>query len=215
MKSATLLFIILATVLGSCTTAYQTGQTPDDVYYSPARSADEYVQAQREEPRYSDDYYEDRYLRMKVRDRYRWSDLDDWYFNERRYSYYAYNGYDLLYNPWRPHIYWNGYYNPYYYTPIYSNGKIKPVAYTKPRIFNLNPYSLPSNKQNISNKKNTRRTFTNSSNQNRRSGNGLRNIFNRNNSTTNTRVNTTSNTSNTSQSTSSPTKSSSAPVRKF
>jgi hypothetical protein len=87
MKYAILLLVLSVVVFSSCTTAYKTGQTPDDVYYSPARPQDEYVQTEKKDDqyRYSDDYYEDRYLRMKVSNRYRWSDLDDWY-NERSTS---------------------------------------------------------------------------------------------------------------------------------
>ena len=62
MKSAILLLALSAIIFSSCTTAYKSGQTPDDVYYSPARPQDEYVKAQRNDNRYSDDYYEDRYL---------------------------------------------------------------------------------------------------------------------------------------------------------
>lgn len=73
MKSPILLLAVLVLVISSCTTAYKTGQTPDDVYYSPERPQDEYVRTEREDNRryrYEEDYYEDRYLRMKVRNRY-------------------------------------------------------------------------------------------------------------------------------------------------
>ena len=44
MKSQILLLALTVAALSSCTTAYKTGQTPDDVYFSPARPQDEYVQ---------------------------------------------------------------------------------------------------------------------------------------------------------------------------
>jgi hypothetical protein len=37
MRSAILLLVLSAAILGSCTSAYKTGQTPDDVYFSPER----------------------------------------------------------------------------------------------------------------------------------------------------------------------------------
>ena len=48
MKSKILLLALIVAVLSSCTTAYKTGQTPDDVYYSPTRPQDEYVRTQKE-----------------------------------------------------------------------------------------------------------------------------------------------------------------------
>ena len=195
MKSAILLLALSAIIFSSCTTAYKSGQTPDDVYYSPARPQDEYVKAERNDDRYSDDYYEDRYLRMKVQNRYRWNDLDDWYGSERRYRYNVYSSYGLYNEPWNPHTYWNSYYNPYYY----SGSNIKTVAYTKPRTFNLNTYN------------------SNTSN-NQQSNNKFRNIFNgNNNSSSGSKVNTSSSNSNTNSSSgsSSGSSGSTAPVRKF
>src|SRR5687768_9291340 len=94
-------------VLSSCS-VYRSGQTPDDVYYSPAPekgAAAAYVEADgdRDEGRrrynersYNgyDDYatQDDRWLMMRVRNRYRWSIFDD-------YSYYS------------PYSNWH--YNPY------------------------------------------------------------------------------------------------------
>lgn len=117
-------------VLASCTTAYKTGQTPDDVYSSPAPPEEEYVKTKKTDERryrnYDDEEYEDyddyddRYLRMKVRNRNRWSELDDWYFYGGRYNFSYYNnwGYwnDPFYwnNPWSPVSYWNAWYSPYW-----------------------------------------------------------------------------------------------------
>jgi hypothetical protein len=39
----------LTLVFVSCTTAYNTGQTPDDVYFSPERPQAEYVRAEDQE----------------------------------------------------------------------------------------------------------------------------------------------------------------------
>ena len=84
MKSYVLLLALTVAALSSCTTAYKSGQTPDDVYYSPTRPSAEYVSVEKQDDRYyrgtDEDYYEDRFLRMRINDRYRWSALDDYYF---------------------------------------------------------------------------------------------------------------------------------------
>ena len=49
MKPQILLLAITAAAISSCTTAYKTGQTPDDVYYSPVRPQDEYVRVDKNE----------------------------------------------------------------------------------------------------------------------------------------------------------------------
>ncbi len=162
MKSTILLLAVFAAALSSCTTAYKTGQTPDDVYFSPARPQDEYVQVEKEDNtrkyRNDDEYYDDRYLRMKVHNRTRWNDLDDWYDYERygiRGNYY-YGTYNNPYNSW------NYYYNPYCYNnynrsiivinPKYISNTTTSV---KPRNFSLNSYSN-SNFSNTNN--NSRQT---------------------------------------------------------
>ena len=105
----------------SCSTAYKTGKLPDDVYFYPERPQDEYVRVEdRDEDRYyrgeqnSNDYYnyeEERYLRMKVRNRQRWSYLDNDFYS---YNPYVYNNYNYYYNsPWNSYSYWDQCYNPY------------------------------------------------------------------------------------------------------
>src|SRR6185369_604690 len=91
MKSSLLLLAFAALVFSSCTSAYKTGQTPDDVYYSPARPQEEYVQVEKKDDREyrGESYYEDRYLHMKASNPYLWSQLDDYYYNNP----YAYNYY--------------------------------------------------------------------------------------------------------------------------
>ncbi|MBD0331572.1 MAG: hypothetical protein ICV66_02860 [Chitinophagaceae bacterium] len=140
MKSV-LPFFAVAIIFASCSTAYKTGQTPDDVYYSPERPQDEYVRVdKRDDSRYQyrddEDYYNDRYLRMKVRNRDRWSVLDnDWYYYNPPYvfnnRYYYYN------NPWNPVYYWDYYYNPY--APIIVVNP-KSAVYNKPRTTNLHVF---------------------------------------------------------------------------
>jgi hypothetical protein len=142
MKRQILLLAITAAALSSCTTAYKTGQTPDDVYFSPAKPQDEYVRVkdQQEEYRYDDNYYDDRYLRMKVQNRTRWDYLDDWYAYDRysyRYNYY----YGSYYNPYTS---WNYYNNPYCSNNVivYHPGTVSVAQNVpKPRAFNLAGYT--------------------------------------------------------------------------
>ncbi len=135
-----LLAIVLA--FSSCSTVYKSGQTPDDVYYSPARPEGDYVrQERRDDRRYRYDeeaYRDDRYLRMKIRNR-RYVGLYDDYYSYNPYYYHYYNG-SLVYNsPWSSYSYWNYYYNPYCMQPgIIKNPR---TVYNKPRTFDLSVYN--------------------------------------------------------------------------
>jgi len=236
MRSAILLLVLSAAVLGGCTSAYKTGQTPDDVYYSPARQHDEYVNVKEHDDqkyRNDDEYYDDQYLHMKVHNRVMWSDLDDYYYYNPRYSYSYYNSLNWN-NPWTPFTYWNSYYNPYC-SPVMYTGYSK-VVYNHPRIFNLNTYN---------NNQLTNNNYTNPkggsygnygnyggstgspriikgytpSNSNNGAGNFLRNIFNGGSSNNNSSYSPSSS-SGSSRSTSSGSSSGgssggSAPVRRF
>jgi hypothetical protein len=164
MKSA-LLSLTLVVVLASCTTAYKAAQTPDDVYYSPARphvASDEYVSRNDRNDQYSynEQNDDDRYLRMKVHNRRTWSDLDYYYNDPLAYNYYSpFNTYGSIYynTPWNYYSSWNYYYNPYstyygsnYYNPYYNpyGSKVvivnpRPPVYNRPRTFNLNVYNPP------------------------------------------------------------------------
>ncbi|MCW3116027.1 MAG: hypothetical protein JWM28_109 [Chitinophagaceae bacterium] len=179
MKPTLLLLALAAAAITSCTSAYKTGQTPDDVYFSPQREQSEYVAVNNkdDDDRYdnSDDYYSDRQLRMKVQNRNQWSNLDEWYYNSDRYSYSYYDGF-YGNNPWTANSYWNYNYNPYYspyFNPFYSSyysPYYSPVFYVnnpknpnyamsnRPRMFNLNTY----NKQLINSNYVNRRVELNS-----------------------------------------------------
>ncbi|NBO58665.1 MAG: hypothetical protein EBU73_06985, partial [Chitinophagia bacterium] len=68
-----------------CSVAYRSGQTPDDVYFSPARNNSSYVITD-DEDGYGGGRYnaaavpmEDRYLRMKSFSRSRWAQFDEDY----------------------------------------------------------------------------------------------------------------------------------------
>lgn len=119
MKRILLLSVLSIGLLSGCSTAFKAGQTPDDVYYSPAREGSAKETAKEEEKNRNQqeqykDYVssqDDRYLRMKVANRSRWSSLDNFdYWNDSRYDfcncncYGGYNNYDT-YNVWNPN--WN------------------------------------------------------------------------------------------------------------
>jgi hypothetical protein len=237
MRSAILLLVLSAAILGSCTSAYKTGQTPDDVYFSPERQQDKYVTAKEDDNVYrGDDYYDDQYLRMKVHNRMMWSELDDPYFYNPRYSYSYYNNWS---NPWSPYTYWNYHYNPYCSPVIYSPGTV--IAYNHPRVFNLNTYnstqltnsnytspkgSLNNNNYNYGNRPVRIVGYSSPSNNNPSSGAGnfLRNIFNSSGSSNNNSSSNNSSYTPSSRSSSSSSGSSgssggssggSAPVRRF
>lgn len=190
MKQQILLLAILTIVISSCTTAYKTGQTPDDIYFSEARPQDEYVQVNKEKDRYSynDDYYDDRYLRMKVQNRTRWDYLDDWYSYNRyeyRYNYY----YGSYFNPYNS---WNYYYNPYsqcnslFVDPHLVYVPVSQKSFEKPRQFNLNSYTN-SNYNSVNNvlsgisRSGSSNSFYNNSN-NTGLSNSLKQIFSSGNS---------------------------------
>jgi hypothetical protein len=162
MKSnSTYSLLLLATVFASCTTAYKSGQTPDDVYYSPARPQAEYVKQEPKQDRsYREDpetYRDDRYLRMKIQD-HRYSTLYDDYYSYNPYYYHYYNG-SLIYNtPWSSYSYWNYYYNPYCSNVVAIVPKV-PVYNNKPRTFDLGVYNPPPS-VDIHNPKGSSRSYS-------------------------------------------------------
>ena len=232
MKSQILLLALAVAALSSCTTAYKTGQTPDDVYFSPTRPQEEYVQVEKKDDRRyqsREEYYDDRYLRMRVGNRLRWSELDDYYYYGNRYDYSYYNSY-YWNNPWSPCTYWNAHYNPYYTSYVIVTPK-SPV-FNHPRAVNLNTYN--NNMLTNSNYSNPSHPTTsgprvvvqlpnnnNGNNSGSGAGNFLRNVFNNNSSSSSnssSHPTTTSSSSSSSSSGSSGSGSSgggSAPVRRF
>ena len=153
MNKRILLLAAVAVGLTSCSTMYKSGQTPDDVYYSPApqqrvasssnnddqyyedSDQNEYVDVQTEQDR-SAYNSEDNYLRMKVRNPSLWSSLDD-------YSYYGGGMYS-------PFSYGNRFgmgfgYNPYsFYSPYSHYGMGMGMGYGWGGLYNgfYNPYSF-------------------------------------------------------------------------
>ncbi|MFL5742066.1 MAG: hypothetical protein ACJ75B_17720 [Flavisolibacter sp.] len=196
MKSA-LPFLSAALIFASCTTAYKSGQTPDDVYYSPARPLVEknnYTSSEKkhdQEYRYDEEAYrDDRYLRMKIRDR-RYDDLYDDYYSYNPYYYHYYNGILSYNSPWTSYSYWNYYYNPYCHQQIIVAPGTKDYSrsvFNKPRTFDLSVYNPQQNSSNSKTSKGyggmstySPGTYNNNNNNYRGSGsnagNFLRNAF--------------------------------------
>lgn len=221
----------LALFFASCSSVYKSGQTPDDVYFSPERphNENEYARVEKENDRmynsqYNNETLEDSYLRMKIRNR-RYAFLDDADYYAYGSNYYGYNNYYRVNNIYLGSNWWmwsKGYgsygYNPYYYNPYYSNpyysgvvyGNVSPV-YNKPRTGNLNVYNPNQNSYNNYSKG---RVFSTNGSSNtdsyRGSGNNaggfLRNVFgsgNNNSNTTSTPAPSTSTPSSSSSSSSS------------
>ena len=170
MSSKLLLLALSVAAISSCTTAYKTGQTPDDVYYSPARVYDEEDNTDKRDEVKKRTNSEEREIRMSINDP-RWRNFD----ND-----YAYNPYFYAYNS-------GYYYNPYYCTyPVYiSHAPVKSPV----KMINTGTYGTGYNNSNVytSPKMGTVKPVRSYNNHNRTStfGNVVNSIFsgNQNNST--------------------------------
>ena len=127
MKRKILPILFIAAFFTSCTTAYKTGQTPDDVYFSPARYDYDH-DSSRVERRKDNTVYNDRY--KTVNDTYEDREIRRRIYNRR------YGRYDDRY------IYPYGYNN---YSPVYGDNKSgnQPTS-SQPRKTNLGVYTNPS-----------------------------------------------------------------------
>jgi hypothetical protein len=138
MNNKLIVLALGVAALSSCSTAYKMGQTPDDVYFSPAKEQNTYAAAKDQQNRYSpsdrygnangyddfDAYRNDRFLRMSIGNPLRLSAFDN-YYGYDGYSNWKYNNYAYNWNsPWNSYYYWNNYFNPYstfnFYTPYYG-----------------------------------------------------------------------------------------------
>ncbi len=152
MKTKSLLLVGLVVVLGSCSTAYRSGQTPDDVYYSPAPAAETYVVKNNSSDRNSYGNAEEREIRRGINDpRYRSTvtfDVGYGYnpfgYNPYAYNSFGYNGFNSFgfnsfgnnsfgYNPYSFNNYGKGFYDPFGYNPYYSYNPYYPS-------YGYNPY---------------------------------------------------------------------------
>ena len=176
MKTRILLLAISAAFFSSCGTMYKSGQTPDDVYYSPGREQTAIVKNDEENEKYrnsSDQYTDESYLRMKSGNR-RWSAFDEDYmywnnptwnsqlaFNSWGNSFYG-MGFGTGYGAGNFHLGFGGFMgSPYYlsnpFCPIYYGQPVvivnpkslyrNPLA-NGPRTYNLNSYNNPATNRN-------------------------------------------------------------------
>lgn len=210
MKTTYLLLAGLVVVLGSCSTAYRSGQTPDDVYYSPAPETREvYVTSNNQR---NADYYgysnaEEREIRRGIRDkRYRasvnigmgvgYSPFSLGYsrfyspFYDPFYSPYAFR----MYDPFWGHGYSSfGYgYNPYFgfgshyphsfWNPYYGGhyGSYYPPAYYPPVVSGKANTNTGPRTYNLNNYRNTRSTGNSNVERTRPGSIPLRTFGNRN-----------------------------------
>ena len=165
MNTKILYFALIIVAFNSCTTLYKTGQTPDDVYYSPARPyVEEYVETTRQEVVIY--HPEDRIIRMGIYDP-RWRNFDQDY----RYNYYGAK-YGNDYTP--------------YFSPIYSQIFVSPSLplNTSPRKENLGGYSPIINYSSSNSKMGNAKSVKSYNNSNNGSavGNIIRQIFTPDNS---------------------------------
>lgn len=181
MNRQFLLLIFSIITLASCSTAYKTGQTPDDVYYSPIRTYSEEEEKEETKEQYRNrDLTEERQIRMSAYNR-RWRYLDN----------------DIYYNPYNYGYNYGYYYNPFYYSyPVYNFGGCHYILTnpktTTPRMTNLGGYGNGYNYVNTNSgnsklgtvRSTPTRGYQNSNNNNQGSkiGNTLNKIFNNSNS---------------------------------
>jgi hypothetical protein len=152
MKTRILLLAITSAYLSSCGTMYKSGQTPDDVYFSPGREEAAVVKTD-EDPnknrKFTDNYTDDSYLRMKASNQ-RWSAFDDDYmywnnptwnsqmaFNSWGNPYYGIN-YGMSYGIGYGYSNWHIGLGSYWGVPYYLSNPFCPVYYGQPVVI-VNP----------------------------------------------------------------------------
>lgn len=168
--------LLAGILLVGCSTMYRSGQTPDDVYFSPARNNNSgYVVVDEEGGNGSYNAaavpMQDRYLRMKTFGGSRWNVFDDdyayWnnpYWNNRAYfdmvRFGDFNGIGfnnmVLGNPFmfNPMSYYYSPFSPMYYgQPVVVLNTFKTTVAPRnsgPRVYNLNNYTPPRQTTNYS-----------------------------------------------------------------
>ncbi len=130
MNSRILLLAVSIVSLSSCSAVYKSGQTPDDVYYSPApqRQQADYVDVKQPKDgsnfqsyeQYTDGLRDDRFLRMSVGNPYYMDSYNSYGAFDWRYNSF-YDGFNYGFSsPWNNYFAWNNFYNPY--APGFSMG---------------------------------------------------------------------------------------------
>ena len=167
MKTKHLFLLGIIAAFSSCSSAYRIGQTPDDVYYSPAPPQNNYVTTNNQQDKdsyaYNNTYNsEDLAIRRGISDpRYRSNISLDFGYGYNPYNSYGssfYNPYSSYYNPYTytgatfypyNYNYYNSYspYYNYYYPPVYYISKSTDAVsnYRGPRKYNLGVYNNNTN----------------------------------------------------------------------
>ena len=149
----------------SCSSAFKVTQTPDDVYYSPAREITSDDEVKKDENKYDDNNYgyqqwDDRRLKMRCQSRYnKWNTFDDYSWNTSSYSNYDWR-FDIWTNTWYPVSNCSCSSNYYYYWPktyVYT----KPVYVYSPKPTNTNWLNTNYNSSNYNNPKNPKNSYYN------------------------------------------------------
>jgi len=198
MKTKILLTASLAVaLLTSCSSVYKTGQTPDDVYYSPTRTInDEVKKDENKKEEYTYSKADDNYLRMKVQNRRQWNSIDDrdyWYNYDCtckcNNNWSTYNRWNNNYDSWSN---WNRGNNYYGNNSGWGYGYGYPIAYVKTPRSNTGskPYMSGYTNRTYSNANNT---YNNGKSGNNKSGNSfgnlLKSVFGGNNNSSNSNSN--------------------------
>jgi hypothetical protein len=175
MKTKHLFLLGIIAAFSSCSSVYRIGQTPDDVYFSPAPPQNNYVTSNNQQNKdtyaYNNTYNsEDLAIRRGIGNpRYRNNISLDFGYGYNPYDYYGssfYNPYSSYYNPYssfyNPYTYTgvtfypynynynNSYYSPYYnnyYPPVYYIPKSGGAVsnYSGPRKYNMGVYNNNTN----------------------------------------------------------------------
>ena len=168
MKTKHLFLLGIIAAFSSCSSAYRIGQTPDDVYFSPASPQNNYVTSNNQQNKDTYAYnntYNSEHLAIRRgigNPRYRNNISLDFGYGYNPYDYYGssfYNPYSSFYNPYTytgvtfypyNYNYNNSYYSPYYnnyYPPVYyipkSGGAVS--NYSGPRKYNMGVYNNNTN----------------------------------------------------------------------
>ena len=120
--------VLVSCLVTSCTSLQQTTvAATDDLYFTPSTTAANNTKALSNNARANEQeqldneqayqdyqtYPDDRYLRLKVANRYRWDAIDDFgYWNDPRFNYAFYPSY-LGWNSWYSGFYGSSWYNPF------------------------------------------------------------------------------------------------------
>jgi hypothetical protein len=218
MKNIFTPLLMVTAFLTSCTTAYKSGQTPDDVYFSPEKMVTETTKENDEVQEDRSSMWEEQQIRMRINNA-RWRNLDySFSYNPYQlgtndmYNYHAFTTNYYYYNPYNNYVL--GYNYGSFYNPYYTHGQsilncstpITVATNSTPRFTNLSGYGNNNNYSNNNAANNNTvkyggikpvRTYNNSNNSTK-VGSTIRRMYNNgNNNSSNTRTYTPSSNSST------------------